>query len=197
MAKTGKACTICSHPKRHQIEIGLVHRVSQRVLARRFGCSEDALQRHRHNHLRPAIAAAILVAQRPSLVDLEALQKSESEGILSQLVTQRARLQTHSDLASELGDVRSAVACERAITGNLELVARLLGTIVQRHSTTHTNILISADYLKLRQTIVETLRGFPDAAKAVGAALYAIEADAARDITERKQPLVLQAEAMQ
>ena len=143
MGKTGTVCSICAHERRHQIEIGLVHRVPLRVLAQRFQCSPDALHRHRHKHLTPAMAAAILAARQPSEVDLEALQRGEAEGLLAQLVTQRARLQQQSDLALELGNASGAVAAERAITSNLELVAKLLGSIVQHHSTTHTSILKS------------------------------------------------------
>lgn len=197
MRLKGTGCTICRHPRRHQIEIGLTHRVPMRALAIRFECSPDALQRHRQKHLTPQMMAAILAAQKPSEVDLEALQRSESEGILAQLVTQRARLQQHSDLALELGDAGGAVAAERAIISNLELVAKLLGSIVQRHEVTRTSILISADYLQLRQSLIAALRPYPEAARAVGAALHGIEVDAAKDITERKQPLVLQAEAVQ
>jgi hypothetical protein len=50
--------------------------------------------------------AAILAAQRPSEVDLEALQRNEPEGLLAQLVAQRARLQQQGELAMEMGDVR-------------------------------------------------------------------------------------------
>ena len=110
---------------------------------------------------QPTIAAAILEAQKPSEINLEALQVSESEGLLTQLVTQRARLQTHSEIASELGDVRSAVACERAITSNLELVGKLLGQLVQRHEVRSTSVLISADHLEVPAALVRALQPFP------------------------------------
>jgi hypothetical protein len=189
MAKA--VCTICAHPRRHQLEIGLVHRVPLEALARRFQCSPHALHRHRHKHLSPATAAAILVAQRPCAVDLEALQRSESEGLLSQLLAQRARLAQHSELALELGNSAAAVAAERAITANLELVAKLLGQLIQHHEVRSTSILISADYLALRSTLLQALRPYPAAAKAVGAALHRLEEAAARDITGTQQPLVL------
>ena len=54
--------------------------VPLRVLADKSRCSPDALHRHRRRHLSPQLAAAILAAQRPSAVDLEALQRSESQG---------------------------------------------------------------------------------------------------------------------
>jgi hypothetical protein len=194
-----KPCSICTHDRRHQIEIGLVHRVPLRALAVRFQCSPDALHRHRHRHLTPQMAAAILVAQRSSAsaVELETLQRNEAEGLLAQLVSQRARLQQQSDLALDLGNASAAVACERAITSNLELVAKLLGQLVQRHEVTHANILISSDYLNLRSAIVRALQPFPDAARAVGEALHRLEADAAQAIaTKAMRPPMIEAEAV-
>ena len=195
MGRRPAKCTICSHEKRSQIELGLVYKVPMPVLSRRFGVGRESLRRHRHNHISPQVAAAILEAQKPSAIDLEALQASESEGLLSQLVSQRARLQTHSEMASELGDVRSAVVCERAITSNLELVGKLLGQLVQRHEVRSTSLLISPDYLELRATLVRALQPFPEAARAVGAALHAMESKAAQNIREAKPPLMIEAKA--
>ena len=185
MGKTGPACTVCAHKARHAIEIGLAHKVPARALGQRFGLSADSILRHAKNHLTAAMRAAILTAQRPSAIDLEALQTSETEGLLGQLVVQRARLQQHGDLALELGDVRGAVAVETAITANLTLVAKLLGQLVSQHHITSTSLLISPDYLRLRAALVQALRPYPDAARAVGAALHLLEADAAADITAR------------
>jgi hypothetical protein len=106
---------------------------------------------------------------KPSGVDLEQLSRQESEGLLGALVGQRARLQQLVELSMELGNTAHAISAERAITSNLELVGKLLGQLVQHHQVTHTNILISADYIRLRQAIVSALRPFPEAAKAVGA----------------------------
>jgi len=162
-----------------------------RILAKRFECSSDALQRHSQRHLTPTQRAAILTAQKPTDVDLEALERSEGEGILSQLVAQRARLQSHIEHAIELGDPRLAIMAESRITQNLELVAKLLGQLVNRHETTHTSILLSPDYIRLRQILVETLRPYPDIAAKVAAALHAIEIDGAKTIAESKRPLVI------
>lgn len=185
MGKTGPKCTVCSHKSRHQIEIGLAHGIAHNALARRFNVSADAVGRHCVNHVSPALRAAILTAQKPSTIDLEALQASEQEGLLSQLVHQRARLQQHAEMAVEYGDVKSAISAEGAITGNLALVGKLLGMIVQRHDVRSTSLLISADYLVMRQALVTALRPFPDAARAVGAALHKLESDAATAITQR------------
>jgi hypothetical protein len=196
MGKSGAKCTVCASEHRHKIDIGLVHQVAARVLGERFGLSKDAVHRHALNHLTPAQRAAILAAQRPLAIDLDALRTAESEGLLAGLVTQRARLLVKADTALEWGDVKGSVAAENAIAANYTLVAKLLGQLVQVHDVRHTNLLISPDYLKLRSTLVAALRPFPEAARAVGAALHRLEADAATDITAaagkgRAVPLVV------
>jgi hypothetical protein len=121
------------------------------------------------------------------------LRTSEAEGLLSQLVAQRARLQQRSEAALEFGDIKASIAAEGTITGNLALVGKLLGQLVNIHDVRHTSILLSPDYLRLRTALVAALRSFPDAARAVGAALHAMEAEAAQDITARSNaPIVIE-----
>jgi hypothetical protein len=183
MNKPGAKCTVCTSEHRHKVDIGLVHQVAARVLAERFDLSKDAIHRHAANHLTPAQRAAILAAQKPLAIDLEALRTSETEGLLAGLVAQRARLQTKAELAMEWGDVKGSVAAEGAMMANYTLVAKLLGQLVQVHDVRHTNLLVSPDYMRLRSALVTALKPFPEAARAVGAALHALESDAARDIT--------------
>jgi hypothetical protein len=188
VGKRGSPCSICRSKFRHQVEIGLTHGISAPVLAKRFALSRDAILRHSKNHLTPTQRAAILAAQRPSEIDLDALRQTESEGLLGHLVTQRARLQKYGDTAFEFGDVKGAVAVESAIVNNLNLTARLLGQLVQVHDVRHTSLLVSPDYLRMRAALVDALRPFPEAARAVGAALHRLESDAARNITNAGKP---------
>jgi hypothetical protein len=162
-------------------------------LAKRFGLSRDAILRHGRLHVTPQMKAAMLYAMHPTAVDLEALERSESEGLLASLVAQRARLQMLSEMAFEEGELHAAVSVERGITQSLELTSKLLGMIVQRHDVRSTSILISADYLKLRQTIVTALKPFPAAAQAVSAALASLETEAAETMTSSKKPILLEA----
>jgi hypothetical protein len=198
LSKPGAKCTVCAHERRHQIDIGLVHQVAARVLAERFGLSKDAIHRHAANHLTPAQRAAILAARRPSEIDLDALRESETEGLLAGLVGQRARLLVKADTAMEWGDVKGSVAAENAIASNYTLVAKLLGQLVQVHDVRHTNLLVSPDYMKLRQVLMERLRPFPDAARAVAEGLHRLESAAATDITaaaaKRQAPVLIEHE---
>jgi hypothetical protein len=168
------------------------------VLSKRFGIPSPSLFRHRKNHLTPQIRAAILAAAKPSEIDLEQLQRSESEGLLASLVAQRARLQMLSEMAFEAHELHCATNIEKAITQSLELTSRLLGMIIQHHEVKSTSILISADYLKLRQTILTALRAHPQAARDVARALAELESEAASEIkanTDKGKPLLIEAEA--
>jgi hypothetical protein len=140
--------------------------------------------------------AAILSAMKPSAVDLEELQRSESEGLLGQLLAQRATLQQYSAAAFEAGNMTAAIQAERAVTGTLELTSKLLGMLVQRHEVTHASILISGDYLALRSALLLALKPYPEAARAVGTALHQLETQAAEAIKARgaegKRPLLIE-----
>jgi hypothetical protein len=85
-------------------------------------------------------------------------------------------------MSAELGDIRGAVQVEHAVTQNLTLVAKLLGQLVQVHDVRHTSLLVTPDYLRLRAALVSALRPFPEAARAVGAALHRMECEAAEEI---------------
>jgi hypothetical protein len=192
MAKRGKQCSICQSDKRHLLELGLVYGIGMRVLAARYEVSKDALQRHQA-HMSPAQRAALISHVPATPVDLVALRDGESENLLANVRAQRLRLEQMAEFALTHGDIRGAVSAESGITSNLTLTAKLVGMLVQVHDVRHTNILISADYLKLRSTLIEALRPYPDAARAVGAALHALESEAATDITEAaRKPLVIE-----
>ena len=165
-----------------------MHGISAPVLAQRFGCSKFSIIRHARAHLSPAQRAALLSATKPSAIDLPALQASESEGLLHALVAQRARLHQYAEASAGFGDIKGAVAAEGAIQGNLALVAKLLGQLVQRHDVRHSGVLLSPEYLKLRQTLVQALKPFPQAGQAVARALYALESDAAKVIEQVAKP---------
>jgi hypothetical protein len=195
MAKTGPQCQVCRHPKRDLIELGLMLGRSLQTLQRRFGLKSTwPLHNHKHRHMTPAQKAAILTCLNPSEIDLEQLQRFESEGLLGALVGQRARLQQLVEMAMAHGSVSGCISAERAITSNLELVGKLLGQLVQHHHVRSTSILISPDYIKLRQAIVTALKPFPEAQRAVGHALHQLESEAAEDIANSKKPLLIEAE---
>ncbi|MDX0601804.1 hypothetical protein GOD78_10985 [Sinorhizobium medicae] len=55
-------CTICAHPRRHEIEAAMVHGHSSRRIAADYGLAYGAIHRHRNNHLPAAIRQAAAAA---------------------------------------------------------------------------------------------------------------------------------------
>jgi hypothetical protein len=162
-----------------------------KVLGQRYELSKDTLQRHRQNHLSPQLRAQLALGSAQP-IDLEALREDEGSSLLSNLVKHRARLLQAMDTAEALSDLSAVARISAQIHVNLELVAKLLGTLVQRHEVTRTSILVSADYIALRATLVAALKPFPDAQRAVAQALHGIEADAAKVISEKQQQKLIE-----
>jgi hypothetical protein len=194
MAKSGPGnCQVCAHEKRHQIDLGLICGVPRPTLAARFSVSVDSLARHAKAHVTASQAAAIMTAVQPSQIDLEALTRSESEGLLSSLVTMRARLATIAQQAMEDGLPQVAIRAESATLANLELVSRLLGQLVNRSTIEHVHVSLQPEYLRLRQALVAALRPYPEAMLAVTEALRQIEQSDAAEITKAaKQPVMIE-----
>lgn len=44
-------CSICTHPRRQEIDTAIVSHQSNRAIARQFDVSKDAVARHRKDHL--------------------------------------------------------------------------------------------------------------------------------------------------
>jgi hypothetical protein len=189
-------CGACRHERRHLIDIGLVCQVPRSTLAARFEISEDTLARHAANHLPPQVRAAILTQMKPSEIDLEALQRNESESLLASLISQRARLATMAAQALEADLPGIAVRCEASILSNLELVSKLLGQLVHRTEITSRSILISPDYLRLRAILIEELLPHPEIASRIAERIAALENEAAAELTLKPNaaPILIEAQ---
>jgi hypothetical protein len=188
-------CAACRHTRRDLIDIALILREPRSVLSQRFGISEDSLARHASNHLPPQIRAAIMTAMAPSSIDIDALQKSESESLLASLISQRARFATMAQaaLAADLPGV--AVRCENGVLQNLELTSRLLGQLVNRSVVTTQSFLVSPDYLRLRSILIEELREYPELRARLAARIAELETEAAAAITSKAQPAMIEHQA--
>lgn len=186
MGKRGPACQVCKSERRAEIEVALINHVPLRTIGARFSLTKDVVSRHGRLHMTAAGRAALLTNQRPSAIDLEKLERAESEGLLSNTVAQRARLLQLIDKSLQLGDTRAANGLERTYVANLELTGKLLGQLVQRHEVRSTSILVSADYLQLRHTVLSALAPFPEARRAVAVALHALEEQAKQEIEQKR-----------
>src|SRR5216683_5185205 len=92
-------------------------------------------------------------------------------------------------------DPRGAVQGHKALLFNLEVEGKLLGEIGRvSPATINQNLIVSADYLKLRQLLLSALRPFPQARAAVLAALRSVESvsdpDAPKQIEAMSDPTI-------
>ena len=176
MTATGRGrCKACDHPQRAQIDLGLANGISVPALVRRFGVSRDAAYRHKRNHLPPQLLAQLRYALQPTDIDLDALTKSESEGLLQNLVAARADLWHIAKLAQDQDDLHVAVNAHGRLTKNLELTAKLCGELRVGSQTTINTLIVSPEYMQVRSTLLQALKPYPEAARAVSEALQQIE----------------------
>lgn len=179
MPKHGQ-CKCCQHRELAGINLALARGVSVRALARRYGLSIDSLFRHRKAHLPPQLRAALIAGPDLS-IDLDKLRETESQSLLVNLVALRGRLFQILDVAEEGGDGNMLSRVAGQLHNNLELTGKLLGTLSSGHSNV-TNILIAPQYIDMRVSLVNALRPFPEAARAVASVLHQVETKAAADI---------------
>ncbi len=173
-------CRCCLHRELAGINLALARGVSVRALARRYGLSIDSLFRHRKAHLPPQLRASLIAGPELS-IDLDKLRETESQSLLANLVNLRGRLFSALDVGEEHGDANMVSRVAGQLHQNLELTGKLLGDLASGH-TSVTNVLIQPQYVSMRIELVNALRPFPAAARAVAAVLHQIESKAAADI---------------
>ena len=157
-----RRCTVCDHPERHSIDEALVSGAPYRSVAKRFELSESAVYRHKVEHL----PAHLLKAR-------EVEEAARADDLLEQV----RHLQTHAldilERAEKSGDLRTALAAISQARGNLELLTKLLGELDERPVV---NVVLSAEWMAIRASILEALYPFPAAGAAVAESLLELEA---------------------
>lgn len=153
-----RSCTVCSHPKREEIDRALVEGVSAAEISGRYRTlGERAVRRHRSNHL----PAKLVMAEK-------AAEVAEADDLLEQVGDLQRRALAILDRAEEAGELRTALSAIREARGNLELLAKLLGELDERPVV---NLNVSSEWLELRAVIVTALEPHPEAMSAVVGAL--------------------------
>ncbi len=111
--------------------------------------------------------------------DLEKLRLDESEALLQNIATQRARLLLMQDCAMDAGDHNTAALIAGRILHSIEPAGKYLGEFAQHQIQTTVSVLISPEYLEFRAALMRALAPFPEARHTVAVALHAIEAKSA------------------
>ena len=148
-----RACTICGHAARTEIDKALAGGASNRSLASLYDVSEAAVRRHAGNHL----PAKLVLAQ-------EVEDVREALDVVKQLKAINAASLRILKEAREQGKQGTALAAIDRIHKQIELQAKLLGELDDRPQV---NVLVSPQWLQLRTTIVAALDHHPQARESV------------------------------
>lgn len=183
MGSRGPECSVCSHRERAALDLALARGVSMGALERRYGVGNDALYRHRKNHLPAQLRAKLIAGPSLEGVDLDSLREQEGQSLLAHLVALRNRLFAFLDVAEEAGDAGLAARVVGQIHRNLEITGELVGSL-STGSTTINNMLVMPAYVEMRVELVRALAPFPEARTAVAAVLHTMEAGAAAQIAQ-------------
>jgi hypothetical protein len=120
-----------------------------------------------------ALLQQLQVTGKGNATDLAKLKQTESEGLLQNLVHERARQQRIADKAEKIDDFANATRASVAALKSSELIAKLLGEIKTGNVTQ--NILITPEFHAFRTAVVQALRLHPEAKRAVLAQLQRLE----------------------
>lgn len=152
-----RACTVCTHPEKAAIDEALVGDLAISAVAALFRVSDDALSRHKSNHLPAKLALA-----------REASEVALADNLLEKVRSLQARTLGILDQAEGSGDLRTALGAVREARDNVELLAKLLGELDERPVV---NLYLSPEWLEVRAVIVGALDHHHEARESVLTAL--------------------------
>lgn len=185
----GRRSQIETHPQRAQIEFALASGVGIDALSRKFDIQRDALYRHKRK-MPPQVLAALRYKSSDTDIDLEALRKSESEGILQHLVAVRGLIYSQMDQCQSMADSNGFFRGTSQIHRNLEITGNLLGDLNSGDQHLHLHLTSTPEYVRLRSLLQSALARYPEAAEAVARVLSTVEEPFERmiDVTPDETP---------
>ena len=127
-----RTCTVCRHLQREEIERQLLGGSSFRIIAKRFGTSAAALQRHRADHLTKDLLRArdeqgVLRCDR--LLDGVRTGEDRAESLYVAAETILKRALAVKDLKTAIQSIRAAVDVMGEARAYLELRGTLSGEL--------------------------------------------------------------------
>ncbi len=156
-----RTCSICTHPKRAEIDVALIEGSVYRTIAVRFGPSETALKRHKKDHLPKTLTQA-----------KEVQNVADADDLLAQLRALRNRSISILQKAEHAGDYRTALAGIREARGCVETLMEVEGELDRRGVV---NVIVNPQWIAIRDTLFAALQDFPEARQKAAAAIQAAE----------------------
>jgi hypothetical protein len=171
-----RRCTICTHPKRAEIERALVHGEPFRDVAVRYGTSASSLHRHKSTHLASHLAKAYEAGHVTRAAELAQEDESRKARDLGHAIDVATQLRAINAACLEIlqksrADGKHSVSLSAVdrIHRQLELQAKLLGEL--QEAGPQINVLIAPEWQQVRIALLRALDPFPEARMAVAEVL--------------------------
>lgn len=159
-----RVCTICTHPERAAIDVALpLESAPNRRIAAQYGLSEQAVRRHRGEHLPVHLVHAAEAEDVRTAIDV-VMQLREVNSAVRTVLTQAQR-DSDGELVLKASD---------RILKQLELQAKLIGEL-QDGDTVNVNVTTNVAWTTIRTVMLAALAQYPEARIAVAEALGALE----------------------
>ena len=181
--KPGRSCTVCAHPQREAIDSD---RRPQTTVARAFGVSPSAVQRHRLHAEKPRRATRkprrgpppIAHGPEPTPATPRRPKADKADGgtdARAVCVNTIARLQQELDALNEddQASPRDRAAIATSLTGAARLLARMDGDF----EITEAQILRAPAFRRVLDVAVKAIEPYPEVALAMCLALEKLEAE--------------------
>jgi hypothetical protein len=157
-----RACTVCTHPDRAAIDTAIAAGSSARDIGASFRVSEDAVARHKGQHLRLRLMEARNVAEEADRVQaLDVLAQLRAINAASLGVLKEAR---------QSGDGELVLKAVNRVQRQIELQAKLLGDLDESPKV---NVLVMPEWVALRGRLLAALAPYPAARLALAEVLDA------------------------
>jgi hypothetical protein len=156
-----RTCTVCTHPERVAVDQALVAGRAYRDIAGQFSVSRSALDRHRAEHLSPAVQKARQATEAEHALDITKQLRAINGVSLS--ILDEARRSNNPVVALKAID---------RVQRQIELQAKLLGELDERPQV---NVLLAPEWVSIRGTVLTALAPYPEARAAVAQQLLALE----------------------
>lgn len=154
-----RACTICTNPKRSEIELSVANGVSNRRIASQYGMSETSVRRHMAEHIKQAAKEQQAKLDEAKTLDVLKQLQAINATTLRILQAAQANPKTYGLALQAIDRVQKQI----------ELQAKLLGDL---NEGTQVDIHLDPQWVNMRELIFRALEAFPEARRALAQVLY-------------------------
>lgn len=188
-----RPCSICTHPKRLEIDRLILHGEPYRNIAKQFKLSIGTISRHKEAHIGTDLAdvrEVMVAAREEALSQIKAEEVETLETVKAEIITEaresiasrlelckdhfgqlrvlRERAALALETAEGAEDVKTALLAIRELRELVRIWGELEGKLQSQPTV---NILVAPEWLQIKTAIVTALRPHPEALEAVLSAL--------------------------